>query len=154
MQDNVMFRPPLAFIFAGLLAVSGCREPLTPSTPPLLEKVTAAGGWWNGGCPPKDKLEADRWKPSEEALSPELMARLSGQFPVGSPASRLEQNLKQQGFIVRRPCNEIPTIRVGEFRQSGGGLDGPYPIWAQVAWKQDATGKIMWTKGTVAFTGP
>lgn len=144
----------LALVCAALLATSGCGDPLTPSTPPLLDKVTAVGGWWNGGCPPTDALEAELNEPSREALSPELMERLSTQFPAGSPARRLEQSLKEQGFSIKSPCDDLPAIRLGEFRQSGGGFYGPYPVWSQIAWEQDTAGKILWTKGTVAFTGP
>lgn len=145
---------PLIFIFAASLASGRCSEPLTPSTPPLLEKVTAVGGWWNGGCPPKDKTEAELYKPADEALSPDLMDRLASQFPIGTSASHLAQSLKQQGFSFRHPCVGLSAIRLGEFRQTGGEFYGPYPIGAQVAWQQDAAGRILWAKGTVMFTGP
>ena len=94
------------------------------------------------------------FEPSREALSPQLMERLTRQFPAGSDASRLERTLKKQGFSLRRPCDGLSTIHQGDFRQKGGGFYGPYPIWAQIAWEQDDAGRIMWAKGTVAFTGP
>lgn len=145
---------PLSHLVLGLLALGGCAEPLTPPTPPLLQNVSAAGGWWNGGCPPRDATEAQLFEPSREALSPELMSRLKRQFPAGSDANRLVRSLTEQGFSVHRPCEGLPAIQLGEFRQKGGGFYGPYPVWAQIAWEQDSAGRIMWTKGTVAFTGP
>jgi hypothetical protein len=145
---------PLSYFVVGLLALGGCADQLTPPTPPLLQNASAAGGWWNGGCPPRDATEAQIFEPSREALSPELMERLTRQFPVGSDASRLERNLKEQGFSLRLPCDGLSAVHLGEFRQRGGGLYGPYPIFAQIAWEQDDAGRIMWTKGTVSFTGP
>jgi hypothetical protein len=82
------------------------------------------------------------------------MERLAREYPVGSDASRLERNLKEQGFSLSHPCDGLSTIHRGEFRQRGGGFYGPYPIFAQIAWEQDAAGRIQWAKGTVAFTGP
>jgi hypothetical protein len=144
---------PLSCFVLSLLALGGCGDQLTPPTPPLLENVKAAGGWWNGGCPPRDATEAELFEPSREALSPQLMERLTRQFPVGSDASRLERGLAEQGFSLRLPCDGLRGIRLGEFRQTGGGFLA-YPIWAQIAWEQDDAGRIMWTKGTVSFTGP
>lgn len=138
---------------AGLL-VAACGEPLDPPTPLLLRNVTAHGGWWNGGCPPRDAAEARLNAASPEALSPELTARLAQQFPVGSDAGLLERTLRDQGFQqVSAPCATAPPIRLAQFRQRGGGFYGPYPIFAQIAWEQNGAGRLVWTKGTVAFTG-
>ena len=82
------------------------------------------------------------------------MERLGREYPVGSDASRLERNLKEQGFSLRLPCDGLSRIHLGEFRQTGGGFYDPYPVVAQIVWEQDDTGNILWTKGTVAFTGP
>lgn len=144
----------LSYPVVGLLALGGCADKLTPPTPPLLQNVSAAGGWWNGGCPPRNATEAQLFEQSREALSPELMERLTRQFPVGSDASQLEHNLNEQGFTFRLPCDGHSAIHLGEFRQRGGGFYGPYPIFAQIAWEQNNAGEIMWIKGTVAFTGP
>ena len=81
------------------------------------------------------------------------MERLRRQFPTGSNASLLERRLRQEGFSFRLPCEGLPAIHLGEFRQSGGGLHGPYPMFAQIAWEQDDAGRIIWVKGTVSFTG-
>ncbi|MVZ97884.1 hypothetical protein EUU23_09200 [Sphingorhabdus sp. IMCC26285] len=144
----------LSYLIVGLLALYGCADKVTPPTPPLLQNVSAAGGWWNAGCPPRDATEAEFFEPSQEALSPELMERLSREFPVGSDASRLERNLKEQGFSFSLPCDGLSAIHLGEFSQNGGGFNGPYPIFAQIVWEQDDAGKILWTKATVSFTGP
>lgn len=152
----VMLEKPFSYLAVALIALAGCVESdsLTPPTLPLLRNVSAAGGWWNAGCPPRGPTEAELYEPSQEALSPELMQRLTRQFPAGSNANRLEQALREQGFDVDMPCKGLSAIRPGEFRQSGGHLFGSYPIWAQIAWEQDDAGRIIWTKGTVAFTGP
>ena len=133
----------------GIVLVA-CSEPLEPPTPPLLVNVSGRGGWWEGGCPPRDSAD-----PSQEALSPELTARLAQQFPAGSDAALLERALRSQGFRIRgRPCPTAPAIRLAEFRQRGGGFSGPYPIFAHVAWEQDDGGRLVWAKGHVQFTGP
>lgn len=131
------------------LFLAGCT--LSPETPPLLNGVTAGGGgWWNGGCPQSESAPAGM----SEALSPELTARLKEAFPAGGSAINLENALRQQGFGKVTPCDEEPSVRTSIFRQTGGGFFGPYPIFAVVAWKQDEEGRILWTKGHVAFTGP
>jgi hypothetical protein len=139
---------------AGLFLAACGGEPPSPATPPLLRDVSAQGGWWNGGCPPRDAAEARLNATSPEALSPELTERLAQEFAVGSDAGRLERALRDQGFQVRAPCATVPAIRLAEFRQTGGGFYGPYPVFAQVAWEQDDAGRLVWAKGHVAFTGP
>lgn len=133
--------------------LTGCAEDVSPPTPPLLTDVTARGGWWNGGCPARNANEARLYDPSQEALSPELTARLQRQFPVGSNARQLERALRGQGFGPGETCANAPAVRNTQFRQSGGGFFGPYPIYASVAW-EERNGRIVWTKGSVAFTGP
>lgn len=91
--------------------------------------------------------------PSREALSPELTERLAHQFPTGSDAGQLERSLLSQGFrVIRAPCPTAPAIHLAEFRQTGGGFFA-YPIFAQVAWEQNDAGRLVWTKGSVTFTG-
>ena len=124
--------------------------PLTPPTPPLLENARAAGGWWSGGCPPKDEFE----KASEEAKSPEVEDRLRMQFPPGTPANLLRSALLLQGFSFIDDCPNDLSIKRATFQQNGGGFFGPYPAFAIVAWKIDGEDRIIWTKGTVAYTGP
>lgn len=142
------------FILATALAVlplAGCED-FSPPTPPLLADVTAGGGWWNGGCPARDAHEGRLQDPAQEALSPELTARLRSLHPVGSDARQLERSLRDQGFGAVVPCAGAPAVRTMEFRQSLDGFFGRRPgIYASVAW-EEREGRIMWTKGHVAFT--
>jgi hypothetical protein len=88
-----------------------------------------------------------------EATSPELCERLATRFPPGSAASVLEQALAQEGFRSGRTCQKH-LIRCAEFRQSGGGFFGPYPVDATIAWKVTGDDRILWTKGRVFYTAP
>jgi len=117
-----------------------------PPTPPLLRDVSAGGGWWGQGCP---RTEADGDSP--EALSPQLDRRLRASFPPGSPARRLVQTLSEQGFgRAEHRCPGEPAISSATFHQYGVGLAG---MTADVAWREDAKGAIVWTKGHVAYEG-
>jgi len=126
------------------------RYPLDPPTPPLLKGTTGTGGWSTGGCPPDGSFPTA----GQEARSPELEARLKEQFPAGTPAIDLSRALLAQGFSPIENCPNDASISRVTFRQTGGGLFGPYPAFSLVAWKSDASGKVVWTKGTVAYTGP
>src|SRR4051812_38865857 len=101
-------------IAAMAVLAGGCADPspLTPPTPPLLQNVSGAGGWWNAGCPPRDAAEAQIFQPPREALSPELMERLTRQLPVSSDASRLQRTLREQGFSFHLPCESLPSIHL------------------------------------------
>lgn len=137
-----------ALVLAPSLVLAGCSA--SPATPPLLEGVTSQGGWWSNGCPEKEGAQPR----TSEALSPELTARLRREFPSGTPAATLEMSLRRQGFGQIRECDGEPSVRTATFRERGGGLFQLYSTFAVVAWKQDETGKILWTKGHVDFTGP
>lgn len=134
-----------------VLPLAACED-FSPPTPPLLIGVSARGGWWEGGCPALSGDEVGLRDPALEALSPELTERLRSQFPVGSDARRLERSLRDQGFGAVVPCANAPAVRKMEFRQSVDGFFGPRPgIYASVAW-EERRGRIMWTKGHVAFS--
>jgi hypothetical protein len=141
------------FIAAAVGTLLMACSDLSPPTPPLLKGVTAKGGWWLGGCPPSTEAEAVGSKDSE-SLSPELNDRLNHQFPAASDARQLGRALRDQGFEMISPCRNDASISRAEFRQGGGGFYGPYPIFAQIAWKQDQAHRLIWVKGTVSFTGP
>lgn len=130
------------------LCLGGCGPgaPLNPPTPAFLENPGRNdGGTWEAGCPPD---------PASEALSPDLIERLTRQFPRGSEARRLEAMLVANGFRMReRHCPNAPSIRLAEFRQTGGSPFGPNPAFAQVAWDQDAAGHLLWIKALVQYTG-
>ena len=141
-------------IATALLVGCGQGAALEPPTPAFLENPGRNdGGWWDAGCPPRTEAEAGR-DPAEEALSPDLIARLTRQFPRESDARRLEEMLLANGFHLQAtPCSNAPSIRLAEFRQTGGSPFGPNPAFAQIAWDQDAAGRILWIKALVSYTG-
>ena len=82
-----------------------------------------------------------------EAISPEFNQRLNAQFPAGTQATKLVSALASQGFAQTAPCANDATIHHAVFR------GGTFPeTWAEVAWKQDADGRIVWVKGYVEYT--
>lgn len=133
-----------AFLLCAL-GVAGCSLPM----PPLLRGATAAGGGWYGGCPPANEVERQSMA-GPEAISPELNQRLNAQFPDGTPATKLVSALVSQGFAQTAPCANDKTIRHAVFR----GGRSIFETWAEVAWKEDSDGRIVWVKGSVAYTGP
>lgn len=139
-------RPLDLALATAFLAGCGQDAPLNPPTPAFLENPGRNdGGTWEAGCPPD---------PASEALSPNLIERLTRQFPRGSEARRLETMLLANGFRMReRLCPNAPSIRLAEFRQTGGSPFGPNPAFAQVAWDQDAAGRLLWIKALVQYTG-
>jgi len=145
-----------SLIVLGALAVAAC-VPLRPATPALLRNATAKGGSWLGGCPPANDSErvlAEGIARGQEALSPEVSQRLDAQFPPGSSSAKLWAFLKAQGFKETPPCANEKSIRHAVFTQEGGSFFGPYPAWSQIAWKEDENGRVVWTKATLAYTGP
>ena len=136
------------------LALSATACALNPPTPPMLRQVTTGyGGWASAGCPPTTAWELALAERGQEASSPELSERLRRRFPPGTEASALHAVLATQGFKPTGGCPGDPTISRMVFSQAGGGLFGPFPVFAIVAWKADPEGLILWTKGQVSFTG-
>jgi hypothetical protein len=131
-------------------AVAACAEPLRPATPPLLQNATASSGW-AGGCPPHAN---ERAFASPEAHALQVEARLAHDFPAGTPEASLISALARQGFKPEAACDNDPTIHRAQFNQAGGGLFGPYPAMANIAWKVDGEGRIVWTKADLMYTGP
>jgi hypothetical protein len=125
-------------------------KPLSPPTPPLLAGAQAGDQLI---CPPHDSTEEILARPPQKG-STEVEARLARQFPAGVDESRLVATLRVQGFRFVDECDNDPTIHGAQFVQSGGGFWGPYPVYADIAWKADLAGKIVWTKANVAYTGP
>jgi hypothetical protein len=121
---------------------------LHPAAPPLLQHVTAGGGYF-GACPPKNSEEAAQRAKSGEALS-ELNQRLAQQFPPGSPEQLLVRSLSEQGFTPLEPCENDATVRRAHF--TGPVRGGIFDVNAVVYWKtQNDT--LVWTKGFVSFNG-
>jgi hypothetical protein len=136
------------WLIAALLAAS-CSSDYA-NVPPLLKGATSGGG--NG-----DLCElASNPRAIGYATSPELSARLSKQFPIGSPASNLQAELERQGFkLAPPPCSENPSVRRATARISDAiRLDSfPYQMDADVYWSVDSRGRVTWTAGRVSFTG-
>lgn len=131
-------------------ATSGCSSP-TPPLPPLLENVSAGGGWW-GACPPESVDEARLRQTMPLAVSPELNQRLNQSFPPGVSEVALLEVLKNWGFTVLPPCPGDSSIRAAAFVQHGGGVFSS-AMTANVFWKVDPERNIVWTKGFVRYAG-
>lgn len=110
--------------------------------PTLLRNVTARGGYW-GACPPTS---------GGLATSPELDARLNTNFPPGSDVQKLESTLVKEGFHIDGVCHTDGSIHIAGFYRKGVGLL-PYDVSAQVYWKVDQAGHVVWTKGFVMYIG-
>ena len=138
-----------AVLVLGVIFV-GWRQP-KPPVPPLLKDVTASGGQW-GACPSvpgtEDRLREERTR----ALSPELNQRLIQAFPAGSSEKHLVETLRQQGFELLPPCGTDASVHSAAFTQHGGGILS-YPLTANVSWKVDNSGHVVWTQGFVRFMG-
>ena len=124
--------------------------PLKPPTPALLANAQAGDQLI---CPPHNPEEAILARPPQSG-SPQVEARLARQFPAGVDEGRLVATLRAQGFRLVQECDNDPTIHDATFAQEGGGFWGPYPVYADIAWKVDQADKIVWTKADVAYTGP
>jgi hypothetical protein len=130
----------------------GACKPEQGEVPALLRNVTARGGYW-GACPPSDKTGQETLKTMGRlATSPELDARLNAAFPPGSDGQKLERTLGEQGFRVVGICKTDGSIRIAGFFRKGAGLL-PYDLSAEVYWKVDQVGRIVWTKGFVTYIG-
>lgn len=140
---------------AALLGVVALAWPLIglpkwPPTPALLKGASAGNGSWNSmGCPPKPGDE--HWV-ARESHAPLVEERLARQFPPGTSAARLSAALAKMGFRPLGACDEDLSIDRAVFQQTGGGILRP-TIWALVAWKVDANGRVVWTKADVSYTG-
>ena len=139
----------IACIAIGAL-FAGCSRP-TPPLPPLLRNVSAGGGWW-GSCPPETSNAEVAYKDRTLAISPELDQRLSVSFPPGSNEKALVAELESQGFKLLSHCRGDTSIHAAAFNQRGGSLFA-YPLTANVFWKVDDDGHILWTRGFVRYNG-
>ncbi len=115
-----------------------------PPTPVLLRGVGAGGGYASA-CPP---LRPD----AKLALSPELNVRLLREFPPGTAEAHLLEELVKMGFSRPRACEGDSTTRSAFFQQHGGSLRH-FAMAANVFWKVDDSGVLVWTKGFVSFDG-
>jgi hypothetical protein len=120
-----------------------------PPLPPLLQSVTAGGGLW-GACPTQTPEAAAAREGRPVAFSPELDQRLVKSFPPGSSEARLVDTLRMQGFELLAPCTGDSSIHLAAFIQHGGGVISP-PMTANIYWKVDERGNILWIKGFVRY---
>jgi hypothetical protein len=139
----------LVFTLPILLVVVACGSEPSPPLPPLLEGASNTGGS-NSLCEP-DGGEGST--PETASYSPEIVARLKRDFPVGTPAVKLRDALEKQGFEIRDGCSPDKSVSVAIFRQSGGNGITAMAAFGSVYWKQDKAGRLVWTTGDIAFTG-
>jgi hypothetical protein len=137
------------FAIAVAVAVAGCASP--KDLPALLAHATAGSGW-GSACPGRNDNERAMMAGRKLAVSLELSDRLGRQFPLGSPASVLKEELSTDGFEAPTACEADPTIMSATFFQKGSGLL-PYDVNASVYWKVAGDGKIVWTKGFIFYQG-
>lgn len=78
-----------------------------------------------------------------------VYARLSSRFPPGTAETTLANALAGMGFRPSGSCDEDRTIRSVRFDKRGSGL---VDVTAVAYWQADSQGKILWTKGFVAYT--
>jgi hypothetical protein len=143
----------LTAAITGLIAFAVSGQSLTPPTPSLLKGAKASGGWWSGGCPPGTN-EVAFIQGRHEARSPDVENQLARLFPVGTPEVALKLSLQRQGFKLSEACSNDSKIHRAVFTQKGGGLAGPYPIFASLAWKVDEFARIVWIKASIVYDGP
>jgi hypothetical protein len=132
----------LIFFFGGAISaavLTGCGSERIPA---ILRGVSAGGGYW-GACPRGPENQS-----SPLAVSPEFDARLASRFPAGTEASALVSALTAEGFKPAGSCESDSSIRLLEFKDK----DATPGVTAQAYWQADATGRITWTRGFVAYT--
>jgi hypothetical protein len=84
-----------------------------------------------------------------QALSPEFNARLASRFPQGFAEKALVTELAADGFKPAGSCETDPSIKFLVFDSKGRGAPN---VSATVYWQADLSGRIVWTKGFVAYT--
>jgi hypothetical protein len=122
---------------------------LNPPTPPLLKHARVGGGS-DGDCPPRGN---ENFR-GPQSGSRDVEERLATQFAPGTAEQKLIGALQEQGFKLIAPCDNDPQIHRAIFRQEGGSFLGPFPVFANIAWKIDDLGNVVWTKAFIAYSGP
>ena len=104
------------------------------------------------GGPQDCGYENSGYDPAYAAMTP-FRVRLMKRFPPGTDQQVAISSLQRMGFFLydkssanEQPCDE--GIRVMSYEQKG---IGPYtnPLSANVYWKPDRDGKIIWIKGSI-----
>jgi hypothetical protein len=135
-------------VVVGLLA-AGCSP--SPQLPPLLQDASTTGGS-NFLCHPADTRGGQGTTPGTVSHSPQIVARLHRDFPVGSPSDKLVSTLRQQGFTLHR-CEVDNAIGYALFSQKEGFAIMSYPASASIYWKADTQGRLIWTTGDIGYRG-
>lgn len=133
-----------------LVALASCAVPLSP-LPPLLQGASSTGG---------SKFLCQSWPsewggstPETASHSPEIVERLTRDFPPGSSAARLRESLLRQGFTLHEACSPDGRVSWAEFLQRGGDQVWAPPAFGTVHWREDGAGRLVWTTGDVVFSG-
>ena len=129
-----------------------------PPLPMLLQGLGSVGGSTTV-CPPATEQEAASRRRisvrSPMAWSPEFGRRLEHEFPPGSEAKLMTDQLQKLGFGMLGACVGDSSIRHAFFEQHGGFplRSSGIPMWANVWWQVDASDHLIWAKGIVAVDG-
>lgn len=116
----------------------------------MLRGATGGSIRTGGGCTPPPTTPIS----GREAASPEFTSRLNAAFPRGSDANAVPAGLSTEGFRPIGPCRDDPRIERAGFEQQGGGIAGPYPVSALVAWRRSESGRVEWIEGFVSYRAP
>ena len=75
----------------------------------------------------------------------DLDQRLAARYPAGSSASALAKDLRRQGFKLRESCGTDVSVHWATHRSGWR--------FANIYWKVDPRGNLVWTRGYVAWDG-
>lgn len=132
-----MHRPMSLILMAALGCLAGCQERL----PPLVRGATARGGE-GYDC----EMDVAPSSDPRFDFSPEIVERLRRSFPPGSQSAQLRSSLARQGFKLEGPCSPDRSISFAQFRLNKN------EVVADVYWREDTSGRIIWTFGEVSYT--
>jgi hypothetical protein len=130
-------KPYLALATA-LACLTGCQRNL----PPLVKGATVTGGGQGYDC----EMGATPASDPRFNFSPEIIERLRKQFPPGSSSAALRSALVLQGFKLHGPCSPDHSISFAQFRLNKN------EVVANVFWREQSDGQIIWTFGDVGYT--
>ena len=125
-----------------LLPVLGCLPACQDDLPPLIRGATTGVGGIAYDCG-RDAIPLSE---STLSRSPEITERLSQTFPPRSSSANLRSSLKEQGFEMMGPCSVDGSVSWAQFRKNGN------EVVANIYWREDSSGRLVWTFGNVYFT--
>jgi hypothetical protein len=133
----------ILFLF-NLLFLTGIFINSCKALPLLLRNASSPGGYADG-CP-RPKWDST----SPLAVSPEINERLRRSFPPGTPARKLSAELIKEGFSIDAPCTDDNTIKIASYTEKHYFL---YQAYANIYWKVDSSGNIVWAEGFIEYEG-